>query len=568
MSLSSEDSILLKKIRTEIVPASEILEQRITEFSSAISGQQSSDQTQADVGKMVAGIAEFREMIDTWFPEKPDDSVQLRSSRHDSRNKLNHLFGAIQLLQIAPEVADHVELVTSLCEALEDNLKIISQQPTEPSSSRPLFSAESAKEETAGSQSGEDAIILVADDDPENREIYARLLEPNGFECHFAENGRIAVEKIENGDFDAVLLDIQMPEMDGFEVLSRLRETGQLRQTPVIVVTGLQEEQDAVRCIEIGAEDFLSRPIRPALLMARLNASLEKKRLREQVFEQHFTRELARELARNPDPMKMQARKAQVSVLFCDIRRFSTISERLGPTQTIDWLSGVMGEFSTSVIDHGGVLVDYTGDELMAMWGAPNEQPNHAELACKAAIEILDKLPAINEKWGPIVDAETLVGVGINSGEALVGNIGTHKKFKYGPLGTVVNLASRVQGATKYLKTPLLITGNTREQLPDDLMSRRLCQVRVQNIRCPVDLYQVASGSSNSQSHFFSLSRSYEKALTHFEKGEYQHASAILGDVLVVTPNDGPSLQLMSRVVEAMLGQDEDFSTIWELPGK
>ncbi|MEM9018456.1 MAG: adenylate/guanylate cyclase domain-containing protein, partial [Verrucomicrobiota bacterium] len=365
---------------------------------------------------------------------------------------------------------------------------------------------------------------------------------------------------------DIIICDIMLPEMNGFEVLEKLRESGHLRHTPVIVVTGLQEEQDAVRCIEIGAEDFLSRPIRPALLMARLNASLEKKRLREKVFEQHFTPELARELARNPDPMKMQARQAEVSVLFCDIRGFSSISERLGPSQTVDWLGGVMGEFSSLVMEHGGVLVDYTGDELLALWGAPSEQPNHAELACKAGLAILASLNELNEKWESIVGAETRVGIGINTGEALVGNIGTHRKFKYGPLGTAVNLASRVQGANKFLKTSLLITGETAAQLSKPIRTRRLCQVQVLNIESPVQLYELEP--PDSKESWVSHAARYESALEEFEDRNFRKASSLLSNVLLETPHDGPSLQLMSRIVEAMIHDNGEFSPVWKLPGK
>ncbi len=563
MARPNSESDLFKKVREEILPAAGSMRALIGKLASALQKSSSaSEQTLADSEKLIEDAASFENDLDIWFPESPGDDVKLRSSRHDSRNRLNHLFGIIQLLQFAPEAEDHAPLIAEVSRELENCLRIVSQQRDDSPEASPRDPAPPAQ-----AQPSEAALILIADDDPSNRDILARLLEPNGFEVQFAENGREAIEKIDATDFDAVLLDIQMPEMDGFEVLARLNETGQLRQTPVIVVTGLQDETDAVRCIEIGAEDFLSRPIRPALLMARLNASLEKKRLREKVFEQHFTPELARELARNPDPMKMQARNADVTVLFCDIRRFSAISERLGPTQTIDWLSGVMGDFSTIVIDLGGVLVDYTGDELMAMWGAPNAQPNHADLACQAAIEIMEMLVDINNRWRDEIKDETKVGIGINSGEALVGNIGTHRKFKYGPLGTVVNLASRVQGATKFLKTPLLITGATANKLSDNIRTRRLCQVRVQNIRKPVDLYQIV-GRGTEDSASVDLTKDYEKALAYFEESEFQQASAILGDLLVQAPDDGPTLQLMARVVDAMLQESDDFSPVWELPGK
>ena len=576
MSCRNPEKELIEKVRREILPGAVSLKTLIEELSSKIRASgAASDQTLTDVDKLAGDAGTFQSDVDVWFPENPGAEVKLRSSRHDSRNRLNHLFGIIQLLQFAPEAEAHAELISRVASELEQCLGIVSQQKVEneeehaaaaaPKTDRSKTTAAvAAGGEFSGSE--DTALILIADDDKGNRDILARLLEPNGYTVQFAENGREAIEKINETDFDAVLLDIQMPEMDGFEVLAKLNETGQLRQTPVIVVTGLQDETDAVRCIEIGAEDFLSRPIRPALLMARLNASLEKKRLREKVFEQHFTPELARELARNPDPMKMQARNADVTVLFCDIRRFSAISERMGPAQTIDWLSGVMGDFSTIVIDLGGVLVDYTGDELMAMWGAPNAQPNHAELACKAGIKIMESLADINDRWRDEIKDETRVGVGINSGQALVGNIGTHRKFKYGPLGTVVNLSSRVQGATKYLKTPLLITGATAEQLSDDICTRRLCQVQVMNIKKPVDLYQIVSNENREDCDEMTLD--YEKALDYFEKSEFHRASAILGDLLVKAPNDGPTLQLMARVVEAMLNDSDDFSPVWELPGK
>ena len=562
----------IKRLREDLIPAADHLCSLIHDFVSTGASLTAGDtQLVADLKKLKNQADSFRIRVEDWFSDEAilgtgDFEKNLTHARHDARNGLNPLFGIIQLIQMADPSNEISKKSPAIIAALENYLALISgaAQIIEPAfSSGSSATAEAAPESSERSSQG---TLLVADDDEENRIILKRLLTTNGFKVEFAVNGVEAIQRISEKAYDAVLLDIQMPEMDGFEVLAKLRETGHLRHTPVIVVTGLQEEQDAVRCIEIGAEDFLSRPIRTELLFARLNASLEKKHLREKVFEQHFTPDLARELARNPDPMKMQARQAEVSVLFCDIRGFSTLSEQLGPAQTIDWLSGVMGEFSTIVIEHGGVLVDYTGDELMAMWGAPNEQPNHADLACRAAIGIMNSLDGLNHKWQPIVGAKTQVGIGINTGEALVGNVGTHRKFKYGPLGTVVNLASRVQGATKFLKSPLLVSGNTAEQLPDDTKTRRLCQVRVQNIHTSVDLHELEL--PGTPDNWDQVVNQYEAALNQFESGNFRRASAILGDVLLAVPNDGPSLQLMRRIVDAMLEEDADFSPLWKLPGK
>lgn len=518
-----------------------------------------------DLAKFAGEAALFEEEAAAWFPAGAAAAAGevARARRHDLRNRLNHLFGLAQLIRLGGPPPPLLEALAAAVAALEACLAALSRigEATPPSAPAPEGGAAPAE-----SAPGSAGTLLIADDDPENREILRRLLEPRGFRLDFAVNGVETIAKMEREDFDAVLLDIRMPEMDGFEVLSRLRETGRLGNTPVIVVTGLQEEQDAVRCIENGAEDFLSRPIRSALLMARLSASLEKKRLREKVFEQHFTPELARELARNPDPMKMQARQAEVSVMFCDIRGFSAVSERLGPSQTIAWLGGVMGEFSSIVIDHGGVLVDYTGDELLAMWGAPNEQPDHALLACRTALQILGRLPELNEQWRPVVGAETEVGIGINSGEALVGNVGTHRKFKYGPLGTAVNLASRVQGATKFLKSPLLLTGETAARLRGAFPTRRLCRVRVQNINAPVDLHDLPP--PGAPPGWAALARRYEAALDAFERGAFAEADDRLDEFLAALPGDGPARGLRSRIEAERTGLETEFDPVWSLPGK
>src|SRR5262249_22323721 len=158
---------------------------------------------------------------------------------------------------------------------------------------------------------------------------------------------------------------------------------------------------------------------------------------------------------------------------------------------------------------------DYIGDELMAMWGAPVQQPDHARRACRAALDMLAQLPKLNQIWQPILEEPLGLGIGINTGEARVGNVGTARKFKYGPLGNTVNLASRVQGATKYLKARLLITQATRNKLDAGFSTRRLCRVRVVNIQEPVVLYElVAPGQVGPPD----LKAGYEKALDEFEK--------------------------------------------------
>jgi len=261
----------------------------------------------------------------------------------------------------------------------------------------------------------------------------------------------------------------------------------------------------------------------------------------------------------------LAGRDTEVTVLFADIRGFSRVSERLGAAGTMAWINDVLDVLSDCVIRHGGVLVDYVGDELLAMWGAPVAQPDHALRAARAAVEMWRSLPEFNARWTGRLGAETRLGIGMNSGIARVGNTGSHRKFKYGPLGNTVNLASRVQGATKHLRTGVLVTAATQSQLDASLATRRLCQVRVVNIVEPVTLFELRPDVSAGDE---ALCRRYEQALTQFESGDFRRALETLSQVLAQFPNDGPSQVLQSRAEAAFAGSSSAFSPVWELPGK
>jgi adenylate cyclase len=296
--------------------------------------------------------------------------------------------------------------------------------------------------------------------------------------------------------------------------------------------------------------------------LARLQQ--EKAAIAAQVkFEQFFTPQLARQLAIEPDLLR--GRDAEVTLLFCDIRGFSRISERLSPAETLAWISDAMQVLSDCVAAHAGVLVDYIGDELIAMWGAPQEQPEQATLACRAALDMIASLREINGRWQTKLGEPMHVGIGINTGIAHVGNIGSQRKFKYGPLGNVVNIASRVQGANKYLKTDLLITSETREKLTGAFAIRRLCSVNVVNIQKTLDLYEIPGHATSSTS---ALTDRYEDALRSFEARELRRAVNQLSAILAEWPDDGPSLLLLSRSVDELLKPKTTFSPSWELPGK
>lgn len=280
-------------------------------------------------------------------------------------------------------------------------------------------------------------------------------------------------------------------------------------------------------------------------------------------FQQFFTAQLANQLER--DPKLLDGRDADVTLLFADIRGFSRISEQLGPARTMAWIQDVMGELSECVLANDGVLVDYIGDELMAMWGAPAPQANHAHLACAAARQMLAALPSVNERWESELGAPVRLGIGVNSGIARVGNTGSRQKFQYGPLGDVVNVASRVQGATKYLGADCLITGDTLAALPSGIAARRLARARAVNIEQPIDLYEIVA---QPPPDWDQRCAQYNEALEALEKDDVDRAAAVAQRLTVQYGDDTAIIALSSRVREAKSESRVGDTSIWRLPGK
>jgi adenylate cyclase len=279
--------------------------------------------------------------------------------------------------------------------------------------------------------------------------------------------------------------------------------------------------------------------------------------------EQFFSPELAQRLAAQPGMLDGQ--ETEISVLFCDIRGFSKITDRLGAARTHEWLGDVLGVLSDCVLDRQGVLVDYVGDEMMAMWGAPQAQPDHAERACRAALAMLDQLPELDARWRQTLGEPMAFGIGIDTGVARVGNTGSRRKFKYGPLGNTVNRASRVQGATKYFKTKILMTAATRDKLGAEFQTRRLGKTRVVGMEEPLDLCELERPQSPN---WETLKSHYENALLAYEKRNFRAAAGLLGSLVAQYPDDGPSLLLMARTAQCLVDESSAVDLTFRLSGK
>jgi adenylate cyclase len=292
-------------------------------------------------------------------------------------------------------------------------------------------------------------------------------------------------------------------------------------------------------------------------------AEQEQAALEAQVrFEQFFTPELAGELRKNPGLLDGQER--EVTVLFSDVRGFSRLAERLSPTDTCRLVSEVMECVTRRVRDYDGVVVDYAGDGVLAMWNAPAGQPDHAARACRAALAILADLPRLNAAWQDRPVGPLALGLGLNTGPALCGNTGSRLKFKYGPLGHTVNLGSRVEGATKQLGVPVVITGSTHARLNGAFATRRLCRARLAGLGEPVDLYEL--GAEQATPEWLDHCRRYEEGLALYEAGDWSGAYRALSPL--VHPEgryDVPSLTLLGLAINALKKRPEPFDPVLDL---
>lgn len=303
-----------------------------------------------------------------------------------------------------------------------------------------------------------------------------------------------------------------------------------------------------------------------SLGIARMAQETEATRLRAQ-FDQFFTPKLARAL--EVDASLLDGQEREITVLFGDLRGFTGMSEELKPNDTCQIITDVLECLTTTIRDHDGVLVDYAGDGLMAMWGAPTEQLDHAELACDTALEMIARIPEVSRKWQDRIGGSLRVGVGVNTGPAVVGNTGTQYKFKYGARGHTVNRASRIEGATKQLGVPILISRSTQEQLSSRFATRRLFQVRMVGIQDAVQLYEL---HRNEESGSWVQRRNlYEEALSMFEDERWSTACQCV-QPLLFEKDDGqidlPSLILATRAIDCLRARPMPFDPAISLDQK
>ena len=262
---------------------------------------------------------------------------------------------------------------------------------------------------------------------------------------------------------------------------------------------------------------------------------------------QYLSPAVAAEVARDPDSLKLGGDQREMTILFSDIRGFTTISEALDPEQLVQTLSEYLTVMSDVVFKHEGTIDKYIGDAIMAFWGAPKRQEDHARLACQAAIGMVVELERLNQRWTAEGRRPLAIGIGINTGVVKVGNMGSTARFDYTVMGDAVNLASRMEGLNKEYATTLLVSAATLAEAGDGFRTRPIDLVAVKGKHEPVELYEVMADDRALGEHTAEALRAYDEAIAAYRERDWLRAAARFQEALRWAPNDGPSALYLER---------------------
>ena len=364
----------------------------------------------------------------------------------------------------------------------------------------------------------EAGVILVVDDNAGNRELLRRQLIREGHEVLLGASGREALDLLRQQRVDLMLLDVLMPEIDGYEVLRQLKVTPALLNIPVLMISALDELESVVRCIELGAEDYLTKPFDPILLRARIGACLEKKHLRdreamhlrelaewneklehrvaEQVLlvdrlgrlKRFFSPQLADLIVAGgaEDPLKTHRR--EVTVCFLDLRGFTAFAEIVEPEEVMSVLRGYHAEMGRLIIEHEGTLERFTGDGMMIFFNDPVPVHNAAERTIRMALAMRTRVAELIANWQKL-GYDLDLGIGIAQGYATIGAIGYEGRLDYGAIGSVTNLASRLCGEAK--PGQILVTQRVLAIVDELVEAEPVGELTLKGFRRPVTAYNI-----------------------------------------------------------------------------
>ena len=368
--------------------------------------------------------------------------------------------------------------------------------------------------------------ILIVDDNAENREMLSRRLARDGHRVQAVASGADALALARQQPIDLVLLDVLMPEMSGYEVLQRLTADPALREIPVLMISALDEMESVVRCIELGAADYLPKPFDPVLLRARIGVCLEKKRLRDreathlrelaewnQKLEQRvgeqvtllerlgrlkrfFSPQLAELIVAGGADDPLATHRRDLTVCFLDLRGFTAFAESVEPEEVMGVLREYHAEMGRLIVEHEGTLERFTGDGMMIFFNDPVPVPNPAERTVRMALAMRTRVSELIVSWRR-KGYELELGIGIAQGYATIGAIGYEGRWDYGAIGTVTNLAARLCGEAR--PGQILVSKRLLAATADLFEVESVGELALKGLHHPVTAYNVIRARAPQQ---------------------------------------------------------------------
>ncbi len=339
------------------------------------------------------------------------------------------------------------------------------------------------------------AHILVVDDVPANVELLEALLTSDGYDVTTAADGHEALEFVAEDEPDLVLLDVMMPGMNGFEVCEQLKAGETTRFIPIVLITALDGIEDKLRGIAAGADDFLTKPFNRQELKARVRSLLRIRRLHNEVeqkrhvlsrlLNRYVSEEIVNTILQNPEErMRLGGEKREIAILFADIRGFTSFSENTSAEKVVEVLNECFHDITELVFKHRGTFDKYLGDSVLAFYGAPISYGDDLERCLQTALDMQESFRRIRDGWTDPQLKTLGLGIGINFGEVIVGNVGSERLMDYTVIGDRVNTAQRLEQSAQ--GDQILISEAVYNLMEDRIKATEIPPVTVKGKREPV----------------------------------------------------------------------------------
>jgi adenylate cyclase len=274
----------------------------------------------------------------------------------------------------------------------------------------------------------------------------------------------------------------------------------------------------------------------------------KQRRLMRAAFDKYMSSEVVEEIMRNPEAIKLGGEKKEITIFFSDIAGFTTISEKMSPEDLVTLLNRYLSAMTTIIkTTHRGNVNKYLGDGIMALFGAPLDDPKHASLACYAALDCQVELARLREVWKRERLPEIGARIGLNSGPCIVGNMGSEERMEYTVTGDSVNLASRLEGASKYYDTLILIGQRTAELAKNDVEVREIDLLRVKGKKEPVVVFELLARKGQLDDKKRHVIDVYLEGLAAYKMRNFSTACARFSEAVALDPSDGPSRVYLER---------------------